>query len=66
MATNKIKFSGVIRKFTAKSGGEELVFGKVKSSDPKRLLELAGTKEKNKVRVEGSIEIIKKNLPGTE
>jgi len=58
----KIKFTGVIKKFGAKSGGEELVLSKVKSSDAKRLLEWAEAKEKDKQRVEGTIELIQKPL----
>lgn len=60
----KIKFTGVVKRFGASSGGEELVIGKVKSSDPKKLLEWAEAGEKEKGQVEGTIELIQKDLPG--
>jgi len=66
MAGKKIKFTGVIKRFGGKSGGEEIVLGKVKSDDSKKLLELATAKEKNKERVQGTIEVIQEQLPGTE
>lgn len=66
MAGKKIKFTGVIKKFGASSGGEEIVIGKVKTSDSKKMLDLAEAKEKNKEKVEGTIELIQEQLPGTE
>ena len=65
MANKKIKFTGVIKRFAGKSGGEEILIGKVKTDDSKKLLELATAKEKNKERVQGTMELIQEQLPGT-
>lgn len=65
MAGRKIKFTGVIKRFGGKSGGQEIVFGKVKSGDPKQLLEMAVAKEKNKEKVSVTIELIQQSFPET-
>ena len=66
MAGQNIKFTGVVKRFGASSSGEEIVIGKAKTSDPKKMLDLAEAKEKNKQKVEGTMELIQKQLPNME
>lgn len=66
MAKAKIKFTGIIKRYGTKTGGEELLIGKVKSNAAEQLRDLAIPKEKDKEKIQGTIEIIQQQLPGTE
>lgn len=65
-AAVKIKFSGIIKSFGASSSGEQIVISQAKTSNPKKMLELAEVKNKENERVEGTIELIQKTFPEAE